>query len=289
MERTKFSNSERKYLEISYNNHDEPIVISKATTDLLLKQENPGDLIALYWFYYQTAKWQKTNQPKCANTYIQKGLHWGHNKVQEIKNQLKNLHLIDSVIETNEHGIIVSHYVKVNFICYLPQTPENRVSGTSTQSPENRVSGTSTQTPYNTETQTPYTSTQTPSQPDTLFSGPKCLNTNKKNIQKNSEFLSLFPIKWQTNEIFISTINDFVENRKEMKKKLTSRACIILANKLKGYSIEIAIQSFNDCIERGWTSIFPKSINSSKYKSFNEGQEENDSTMPDWVENLHRK
>lgn len=40
------------------------VTLSKRTFDIFLKQENAADLIALYTFYYYTAKWQDSNQPK---------------------------------------------------------------------------------------------------------------------------------------------------------------------------------------------------------------------------------
>ena len=74
---------------IDYDVSQEPIVLSKPTLDLFLKQENPGDLIALYTFYYYTAKWQRTNQPRCTEKYAMKGLKWGRDKLRKTKKQLK--------------------------------------------------------------------------------------------------------------------------------------------------------------------------------------------------------
>ena len=56
-------------MSISYDIQDEPIVIHKSIIDKFLKKDKPGDLIALYLFYYYTAKWQKTNQPKATTGY----------------------------------------------------------------------------------------------------------------------------------------------------------------------------------------------------------------------------
>lgn len=50
------------------------ICVTKVTIDSLLKEENATDLIALYMFYNYTAKWQKTNQPKCTTEYAANGL-----------------------------------------------------------------------------------------------------------------------------------------------------------------------------------------------------------------------
>jgi hypothetical protein len=64
------------------------IILSKQTLDLFLKQDDPADLIALYCFYYYTAKWQATNQPKATISYVAKGLKWGEAKVRNQKRKL---------------------------------------------------------------------------------------------------------------------------------------------------------------------------------------------------------
>lgn len=70
--------------------------------DLLLAQRNPGDLISLYTFYYYTAKWQKTNQPKASIAYVAKGLHWNKDKVIKVKKQLEELGLIEEIRRVDE-------------------------------------------------------------------------------------------------------------------------------------------------------------------------------------------
>ena len=49
------------------------IILSKQTLDLFLKQDNPADLIALYCFYYYTAKWQGRINPKQRPTMPPRG------------------------------------------------------------------------------------------------------------------------------------------------------------------------------------------------------------------------
>ena len=57
--------------------------------------------MALYLFYYYTAIWQETNQPKCTTGYIagqaDKGLGWGKNKILAAKAALKSIPLIEDV------------------------------------------------------------------------------------------------------------------------------------------------------------------------------------------------
>ena len=111
MERTKFPSTQK----ITYQTEDEPIILSKAILDIFLKDEKPSDLIALYCFYYYTAKWQKTNQPKCTSSYVSKALNWGEDKIRLVKGKLRKLKLIEN-ISTKHNGKVTGHYIKINFI-----------------------------------------------------------------------------------------------------------------------------------------------------------------------------
>jgi hypothetical protein len=100
-----------------YDRSQEPAVISKPLSDLLLKQKRPAELMALYWFYYYTAKWQLTNQPKATNSYVAQALHWSAVRVGKLGKELEGLGLIKKIIcWSPEKKHIVGHYVKVNFI-----------------------------------------------------------------------------------------------------------------------------------------------------------------------------
>gem|GEM_PF-2797081 len=102
---------------IKYNRNNEPLVTSKITFDIFLKQENPAELIALYHFYYYTSKWQQTTTVKATTNYISSGLHWTTKKVIRIKKKLVELGFIEDVQKRDEAtGRIVSHYIKINFL-----------------------------------------------------------------------------------------------------------------------------------------------------------------------------
>ena len=101
--------------DVIYDLHQEPIVLSKHLIDILLAQENPADCIGLYTFYYYTAKWQKTNQPKATTDYTAKGLQWSPSRVRKTKNILRELKLIED-ITSKKNNVITGHYIKVNFI-----------------------------------------------------------------------------------------------------------------------------------------------------------------------------
>lgn len=111
MKRTNFP----KAGKISYDKQDEPIVLSKGLMDILLVESNPANLIALYCFYYYTAKWQETNQPKATDSYCQKGLGWGYTKFVKAKKKLAELKLI-TIIQHRENGRIKGWFIRIHFI-----------------------------------------------------------------------------------------------------------------------------------------------------------------------------
>lgn len=92
------------------------IILTKQTCDLLLSQEKGSDLIALYVFYYYTAKWQGTNQPHCTTPYASVGLGWTIQRLRKAKKKLIELGLISDVKTVNESNKITGHYIKMNYI-----------------------------------------------------------------------------------------------------------------------------------------------------------------------------
>lgn len=97
-----------------------PVIIPKATYDLLLKQNEPLGLIALYNFYYYTAVWQKTNQPKAVTSYAAKGLKISSERIRRYKKTLIKLGLIKNKVTKNDKGRIIGHYIKVKYYAFHP-------------------------------------------------------------------------------------------------------------------------------------------------------------------------
>lgn len=96
---------------------NELVILTKQTLDIFLQQENPSELIALYTFYYYTAKWQQTNQIKCTTEYVAKGLHWNKHKVVRVKKQLLEFGLIeDARIVDEATKKVTGYYIKMNYI-----------------------------------------------------------------------------------------------------------------------------------------------------------------------------
>jgi len=117
-----------------YNKNEEPIILSKHLMDILLKEQNFSELLALYSFYYYTAKWQDTTQPRATLSYVQKGMHWGKDKIQITKKRLHELGLIHNIITRNSTGKINGNFIKINILWSKNQEPENTASGKTTGS-----------------------------------------------------------------------------------------------------------------------------------------------------------
>lgn len=94
---------------------DDLLILNKHTIDVLFSLDNCTECIALYLFYYKTAKWQKTNVVKATDEYVKKSLKWGIDKIRRTKNVLKDKGLIRIVQRRNDTQI-EGWFVEV---CYL--------------------------------------------------------------------------------------------------------------------------------------------------------------------------
>ncbi len=108
---------------------DNIVILSKQTIDLFLKQKNPADLIALYCFYYYTAKWQKTNQPRATISYVAEGLKWGKDKTRNNKQKLIKLGLVEDIRNTNAQGRVEGWYVKIKYLWKKENHPTGSPEG----------------------------------------------------------------------------------------------------------------------------------------------------------------
>lgn len=117
---------------------DSLIILTKPTIDRLLKEDNCAELIALYTFYYYTAKWQKTNQPRCTTAYTAKALHWKEDKVRRHKKKLVELGLIEDTIQRNkETNKISGHFITVKFVIKQKDVERVKANETTSHTPPN--------------------------------------------------------------------------------------------------------------------------------------------------------
>lgn len=93
-----------------------PIVISKFLFDRFKERKNWEAEYSLYSFYYYTARWQRTNCPKCTIAYAAKGMFWSERKVQYVKKKLVKAGLIEDVQSRNSEGHVTGWYIRVKFI-----------------------------------------------------------------------------------------------------------------------------------------------------------------------------
>lgn len=105
---------------------DDLLVINKTTIERLFQINNHNALI-LYLFYYKTAKWQKTNPIKANDDYCKKCLHWGIDKVQATKKKLKEMELIETIRRTDDKGVVVGWYIKVNYLIDDSRIPKTTI------------------------------------------------------------------------------------------------------------------------------------------------------------------
>ena len=105
---------------------DDLLVINKTTIEKLFQHKDHNVLI-LYLFYYKTAKWQKNNPIKASDEYCKKCLHWGIDKIQNTKKALKELQLIETIRRTDEKGVVVGWYIKVNYLVNESRIPETTI------------------------------------------------------------------------------------------------------------------------------------------------------------------
>lgn len=94
---------------------DDLLILNKMTIDTLFRLDNCADCIALYIFYYKTAKWQKTNTIKANDLYVKKSLKWGAEKIKRTKNILKEHGLIN-IIQRRKEGKIEGWYIEVSYL-----------------------------------------------------------------------------------------------------------------------------------------------------------------------------
>lgn len=216
---------------------NELIIFTKQTYDAFLKSDNPAELIALYSFYYYTAKWQKTNQPKCTTGYAANGLKWSESKIRKFKKELIDLGLIEDIALRDEHNKIAGHYIKLNYILKQStlkeiHTIENPQCGNSDSVGKK---GTNALSDNNIN----------------------ALSTNNKNKNKKTEYDVLIE-NYSDNIDLRNTIYEFIKMRKGIKKPITTYGLKKMLNKLDSLADndknKIAI--LDQSIMRSWAGIF---------------------------------
>jgi len=118
------------------------VILSTPTINKLLSLGKEGvDALTLYVFYYHTAKWQDTNQPKATPTYCMKGLRWGDERFKKADRILRDLQLVEKVPQKDKKGRITGWYVRLNYIWTTNKVNELNPEGVKTTRVENPPGG----------------------------------------------------------------------------------------------------------------------------------------------------
>lgn len=100
-----------------------PIAVTAETLQMLSRQENYADLLALYMAYVEITTWQNGNNIRATNSFMMSRLHWGRERFFSAKKQLEDLGLVDTKTDRAE-GKITKHYVLVRHVSKVYQKPQ---------------------------------------------------------------------------------------------------------------------------------------------------------------------
>lgn len=231
---------------------DDLLILNKITIDRLFQLENCADCIALYVFYYKTAKWQKTDTVKANDQYVKKSLKWGISKIQKTKQTLKEHGLID-IVQRRKDGKIEGWFIKVSYLVNERKADEIKIkvqesNNTQNEQVENCTSG-------NEET-------------NALKEKIKCLEKeiemlkdNKKERKKKKQTKSYDEqiTEYTENEELQNALKAFVQMRSFIKKPMTEYALKLMLKKLDelGNNDTTKIAILNQSITHNWQGIFP--------------------------------
>ena len=231
---------------------DDLLILNKITVDRLFQLENCADCIALYVFYYKTAKWQKTNTVKANDQYVKKSLKWGISKIQKTKQTLKEHGLID-IVQRRKDGKIEGWFIKVSYLVNERKTDEikikvQNINNTQNEQVENCTSG-------NEET-------------NALKEKIKCLekelemlknNKKERKPKKQTKSYDEQIAEYTENEELQNALKAFVQMRSFIKKPMTEYALKLMLKKLDelGNNDTTKIAIINQSITHNWQGIFP--------------------------------
>ena len=241
---------------------DDLLILNKITVDRLFQLENCADCIALYVFYYKTAKWQKTDTVKANDQYVKKSLKWGISKIQKTKQTLNEHGLID-IVQRRKDGKIEGWFIKVSYIVSERKADEIKINvqesnNTQNEQVENCTSG-------NEET-------------NALKEKIKCLekeievlkdNKKERKPKKQTKSYDEQITEYTENEELQNALKAFVQMRAFIKKPLTEYGLKLLLNKLSkiGRTDAEKIAIVNRSVEHNWQGFFEIKEETSYQKS----------------------
>ncbi|MBP3920793.1 MAG: hypothetical protein J6D28_04435 [Bacilli bacterium] len=252
---------------------DELLILNKTTIDTLFRLDNCSDCIALYVFYYKTAKWQKTNTIKANDTYIKKSLKWGADKIRKTKQALKENGLIN-IIQRRENGKIQGWYVEVSYLVSQKKTDELKVKVEEAE-PSN-----------NTQKQQHLNPTSSNEEINALKEYIKSLKKeievlNKKASNNKPTFDELID-NYTNDETIKDLLKEWLKVRKAKRSAMTNRAIELNLNKLDKLAKEsnLSVKEYlEEVIIRGWAAFY--AIKNYKYNASNNYKRTEE--VPEWL------
>lgn len=163
---------------------DDLLILNKMTIDTLFRLDNCADCIALYVFYYKTAKWQKTNTIKANDLYVKKSLKWGAEKIKRTKAILKENGLIN-IIQRRKKGKIEGWYIEVSYLVTQKRVDEIKIKVEESNNSQIGVLDSNNSQSKNSQNQEVVKATSGKEEIDALKEKIKCLNEKIKVLEDN--------------------------------------------------------------------------------------------------------
>lgn len=244
---------------------DELLILHKVTIDTLFRLDNCVDCIALYVFYYKTAKWQKTNTIKANDLYVMKSLKWGKDKLKRTKKTLKE-HSLINIVQRRKNGKIEGWYVEVAYLVSQKKLEDIKIKfqevSETTGSENHRYSE-------------PQVVESTSGLQDTnaLKEYIKCLEKENEMLKNNNTNASKEDNKKSKKDSFNIIISNYAKDNEEIKELLgewlkvrkakrsamTDRAIemnIAKLDKLAKESNMTVVEYLKEIICRGWSAFY---------------------------------
>lgn len=236
---------------------DELLILNKITIEKLFSLENCDSCVALYMFYYKTAKWQKTNIIKSTDTYVSKVMKWGKNKITNIKKILKENGLIN-IVQRRSNGKILGWYIKVNYIISDNKLESTTIHINCQNPPEQEVApartGCGDTNAYNNNINTYNNNINAYN--NTKENSKKKKDNDKKDNNELEELIN----EYTTNLEVIDSIHDFMNMRKKIKKPLvTKRALKTILDRLDGFAKNndsLKVILLDEATSRCWLTVY---------------------------------
>lgn len=92
------------------------VTITAETLQVLAKQKEFGNLVALYITYVEITTWQRNNSVKATTEFMAKRLRWDRHKIIRLKKILISLDLVRDVIKKDDKGKVIGHFILVRHV-----------------------------------------------------------------------------------------------------------------------------------------------------------------------------